>query len=302
MKRRITRLTALVMATLFALSLTSCGGRDTADETTAAPTPTAEETVSVQDVPETAQNGTAQDVYRAEFAQQLATLRAQYGAMQGEYAMEKKGVLFADLLDWDGDGTPELFTITHAGIVREHDTFRLAVYGAADAAADVAVVPLLDTVVGSSYGFLSSDLCAYITCGSDGVLTLCVDDSHEFADIKETYYTLSEGKVHSTVLTAQSSVGGWEEDGDDTRPVDPDAYQIDGAACSKDAFDVRRSALGRDDGLTLYCQNNYDTAALDAFLTAQSDVYSGGALLEASRYMDDAQPRWLQDVLFTVGA
>ena len=294
MKLQVKRVLALALAAVLALLMTACGEKTDPAPETAAQASAAETNAPAQDGTDPAADDTA--IYRTEFAQQLAAMRTEYGVPQGEIARQS-GVSFADLLDWDGDGTPELFTLTHKSSDENEGTFRLEVWSAADAAADVAVVRLLNTVVGSSYGFLGSDLDFYLMRSDSGDLTLCVDDSHELADLKETYYTFSAGTVQTTVLSAQSSVGGWTEDAD---PVDPDAYQIDGAACDKTTFDAQRSALGRDDCLQVECHRNYDSGALDAFLTGQSDAYAGGALQQAAD-LADPQPQWLQDALFTFG-
>ena len=290
---------AFTSAVLLAASLTSCAGKEDAAPASVPETETSfTETASLIEST-TEQNPTAEQTeqtqnlaYRAAYAKKLSALRTKFGAPKGEYSVEKNGVLFADLLDWDRDGTPELFTLTHEGIVNDWDTFRFQIWKEQDGTA----VSLLDTVVNSSHGFLSSDLDFYLMRSNEGVLTVCVDDSHEFADLKETYYTLSDGTVQSTVLTAQSSVGGWTEDAE---PLDPDAYQIDGITCEKAAFNVRRSALGRDKSLSVYCQHIYDTAALDAFLTEQSDVYAGGAWLEAAEFTDNQPLEWLDNAVFT---
>ena len=244
----------------------------------------------------TAKDTEQTEVYRTAYAEKLAELRAEYGTPHKNYSREP-GLTFADLLDWDGDGTPELLTFMCEGTDNDAVKCRFAVWGERDGAA----VSLLDTAVGSSYGNPGSVLYVCVMRSSDGALTLRVEDSHNFADRKETYYTLSGGTVRSTVLTAQSSVGGWIGEGDNTTPIEPDAYQIDGAECDKAALDAKRSALGSEEAVSVFCRQAYDLDALDAFLTAQTDVYAGGALPEAAAQMCP-QPQWLQEALFTVGA
>ena len=235
--------------------------------------------------------------YRGAYNAKLAEMRAQYGTPKHKDFQYEKGVTFADLVDWDADGTPEMIVLVYEGIVRDRDSFRLSVFDEQDGKA----VSLLETPVGSTYGDLSSNLYFALIKGTDGNLVLSVDDSHEYADLKETFYTLSDGKVQSTVLSAQSSVGGWEGEDDDVRPVDPDAFQIDGKSCSKADLDTREKELYGDDVFGVICQHNYDMQALDAFLSGKSDTYAGGALVQADA-LGWEPSTCLRDMMFTVGA
>lgn len=278
------RVTFLAAGVLFALLLTSCTAHQGNTQSTDAPSQT--ETAPLT---EAAVRGS---VYRAAYATQLAELRSEFSAElpQGEYEGQT-GVLFADLMDWDSDGTPELVVLSHDSL-NDQDKFRLDVYGEEDGKS----VSLLQEFVGSSYGFLSSDLDFYITKNDADEIVVRVDDSGEFQSLKESYYTLSAGEVRSTVLSAQSSIGGWA-DGD---PVEPDAYQIDGQSCSKVDFKAHRQALGGENALSVYCQRIYDLQALDAFLTGQSETYSGGALAQANELLDQQIP-WAKDIIFKAG-
>ena len=252
------------------------------------------ETTAKAEAAEPAKSAAQTDAFRAVYARKLADLRAAYGTPQGDDP-DQTNVVFADLFNWDADGKPELVVL-----IREDDTpyaevFRVKIYGEKDGKA----VTLLDENVGSTYGFLCSDLLLNMVKTKDGTLAVCVDDSHDYADLKETYYTLSEGKVRSTVLSAQSSVGGWVGEGADAYPVDPDAYQIDGKSCTKAEFDKRKEALTNNDFMSVICQREYDLRALDAYLSGKSDTYRGGALLQANDLLFE-DTEWLPDVLFTV--
>jgi hypothetical protein len=83
--------------------------------------------------------------------------------------------------------------------------------------------------------------------------------------------------------------------------VDPDAYQIDGQACTHAAFDARRNELLGGEALGILCQFVYDMQPLDDFLSGKSDAYGGGALLKANQLLL-ADVTWLPDVIFTVAA
>ena len=302
-KWMILTVTGLMMLALF----TSCTGTASQEPQSTAPqepqsavsqTETAEPTKAEAPQSTVAPTKAAKQTqtYREAYAGKLADLRAEFGAPKGSFKGQK-GVLFADLIDWDTDGTPEMMVLVHE-TMNDADGFRLHVYGAKDGEA----VTLLNQELGSFYGNLGSFLYFALCKNAAGELMIRVDNSHEYADLKETYYTFSDGEVHAVGLSAQSSIGGWEGEGDDVRPADPDAYQIDGKTCSKEAFYAQRDAIMNNEIVGVWCQYIYDLRALDDFLSGRSDAYAGGALVKADTMENGSTPTpWLSDVLFTVG-
>ena len=180
-------------------------------------------------------------------------------------------------------------------------------YSSAYSEKDGEAVTLLDSALGSGYANLGSLLYFCLTRNSSGNILVFVEDSHEYENLKETFYSLSDGKVTSTVLSGQSSTGGWDidpETGED-RPAHLDAYQIDGKPSDAAAYEAKIKEFGMDDCLGVWCQDRYDMDTLDAFLTGQTDVYPGGALMETATHPQggDGMPAswWADEVLYTVG-
>ena len=308
---QIKRAAALAAAAILVSSLAACGSKEdavpastTPAETTITEAASLIESTTEQDLTVEQTEPTQNLAYRAVYAKELSALRAKYGTPNKD-DQEPSGVVFADLLDWDQDGVPELFTMVKEDGENQYgrERFRLIVSGEKDGEA----VTLLDSALGSGYANLGSLLYFCLTRNSSGNILVFVEDSHEYENLKETFYSLSDGKVTSTVLSGQSSVGGWEidpETGED-RPAHLDAYQIDGKPSDAAAYEAKIKEFGMDDCLGVWCQDRYDMDTLDAFLTGQTDVYPGGALMETATHPQggDGMPAswWADEVLYTVG-
>lgn len=236
--------------------------------------------------------------YKAAYLDILTSYTNKYGIMKDSDSYYEKacGVLCAELLDWNTDGTPELMIVFLTGTDKVKFYPSIEIYAMQDEKAN----RILNDTIGSSYGFLGSDLLLYFTHDNAGHLLIRVDDGSEFKYLKETYYSYINGSVHSEILWAESSIGGWNENGN---PAEPDSYQINGKDCTKEVFENKEKELHTDESVQTESKLNRSLEALISFLSGETDSYPGSLFVFAPggcwyKLGSDEMPEWVDNIPF----